>query len=645
MSTINPSVDGQGRREYLDQDGNNTPFLSPPPQYASSTTSSTAFHFPSVRQQQRRQNNLQEIGHIAILPILNVLATAALVGALIYVYMTADGKEVDYRMAGMPIEALISLLQTLIKMLLAGGIGYAVSEFKWIQLERGAKLSLLDVYDSVTRGFGGMIRVGAGIRPDLIIIPAILLQLGLIAIGPSSQQILTAYPSTYCDNSGQYRYTDITNENIASWNRDDHDVRSLAGTNANYLIQMAIDGTGYSWNLPVNNNCPSNAKNCTIPRMPMIHNEVECKLGSFNETMVVSEQDLSIKTLQQYYNYTDGNDFMTRPQAPQFLYGATMQHRTAYDIGNFSQTTEEQDISTSPTNVTSGGGPGTVYAGEHVFVVVSRLGTTEVQRIDQPEDIRVHECKLTATINITEITLEERSFRTRTVETIPIDMNYPLLSDASHWYRPEEQYSEQDRTMINAYAIQVGALNYLITQNQDEFNTRTTRSWDSHRDEMLGNAIEDFINDIIKRISRGITMGRPAGVSPIDAVVCFQLPTQYHLDPASYYTFCLCLLIPVFWWVLTWIMALYRAGGISRGNSQVILLVTGFTAALRKEFKGLSHQGSNVIFERAQKTDVKFGELTTEHARKKGHVSFGRPDQISPLVQTSATRREEEGNP
>ena len=67
--------------------------------------------------------NLPDIGQTAVLPILNVIATVILIAVLIYVYISADNKPVDYRMAGMPIEALVSLLQTLLKMFLAGGIG------------------------------------------------------------------------------------------------------------------------------------------------------------------------------------------------------------------------------------------------------------------------------------------------------------------------------------------------------------------------------------------------------------------------------------------------------------------------------------------------------------------------------------------
>ncbi|KAI7852971.1 hypothetical protein BDC45DRAFT_536812 [Circinella umbellata] len=618
---------------------------SPPPKYASSATSSTAYVFPSAPSQREQEHqsklNIQDMGQTALLPILNVMATVILVSVLIYVYTSADNKPVDYRMAGMPIEALISLLQTLIKMLLAGGIGYALSEFKWIKLESGTQLSQLDVYDAVTRGFGGIIRIVTGIRPDSIIIPAILLQLGLIAIGPSSQQVLSAHALSYCDNSVQFRFTDVTNEMFASWKQSDKDIRSLSGITANYLVEMAIDGVGQEYNFPLNTNCPPDAKNCTIVGMPTLINKVECTPGIFNQTTIISEQDRSVMTVQQYYNFTDGFDYMTRPRTPRFFYAGSMQHRTGYDISNFSLPEESKAISTEPITPDNTTTASTAYAGDQVFVIVSSNGTANVNTIEYADEIVVHECKLVPYLNRTDFAIMGHDAELTYHDSTPIEMNYELLSDKSHWNRSdnEDDYSSEDKIILNAYAIQVAALNYIITQDQSEFNDRNTASWAIRKDRDGKNTIEYFIYILILRISQAVTLGRPVSLSPVDGVACFDLPTRYHLDPASYYTFCLCLLIPVFWWVLAWVIALYRAGGVSRGNSQVLLLVTGFTAALRKQFKGLSHADANTIFTRAKKANVKFGELTTEHARKRGHVSFGTPEQISSLYKPSVMKR------
>ena len=55
-------------------------------------------------------------------PIINVTATFIIVGILIYVYQYANGKSTDTMMAGMKVPTIVSLLMTIVKMLVAGGI-------------------------------------------------------------------------------------------------------------------------------------------------------------------------------------------------------------------------------------------------------------------------------------------------------------------------------------------------------------------------------------------------------------------------------------------------------------------------------------------------------------------------------------------
>ncbi|KAI9497941.1 hypothetical protein BDB00DRAFT_935978 [Zychaea mexicana] len=521
-------------------------------------------------------------------------------------------------MGGIPIQALVALIMTLIKMCLAGGIGYAISEYKWIKLEHGSKLSLLDVYDAITRGIGGIIRVLMGIRPDLIIVPGIIMQLGLIAMGPSSQQILTAYPTSYCEYQDVLgRYTNLLqNETIASWDLDTRDIRSLRGTIANYLLQMAMAGTAQSWNIPMSDLCPASAANCTIEAIPIVYNVVRCSPGSFNETLVVSEQDRSVKTVQEYYNYTDGEDYQTLPHAPNFLYGGNMQYRTTYDLGNYTQAiqaggegggggggggaTTTNDSTTAPQPVPPAG---TAFAGEQTLVAISHLGTASPWLV-RGSEIAVHECTLVPYLNRTTfIFLERGGGLLDYLETTPIEMDYALLSNASHWNNLDN-LSDQDRIMVNAYGLQVAELTYLIDQNMKEFNDDVSTMWSVKNSD--NDTIENFLQDLVYRMDRIVVFGRPEGAYSVGGMVCYDLPTQYHVDPAAYYTLSLCLLIPMFWWVVVWILALYRSDGVSRGNSQVVLLVTGLTAALRRQLKGMSHASVNDIFERAKKTNVKF---------------------------------------
>ncbi|KAI8136762.1 hypothetical protein BJV82DRAFT_638402 [Fennellomyces sp. T-0311] len=562
-------------------------------------------HTTSVK---KKESDYVDAGRIALLPILNVIITVVLTAVLIYVYMSADNKPFHYTMAGMPIPALVALIVTLIKMCLAGGIGYAVSEYKWIQLERGSRLSLLDVYDACARGFGGMIRVMTGIRPDMILVPTILLQLGLIAMGPASQQILTTAPTSYCDHRAKLRFTDLTKEVLASWGTNDHSIQTLLGTTTNYLFEMALDGVGNDWVIPLTISCPVTAVNCTVENVLMFHNTLECTEGSMNQTLVVSEQDLSVKTVQDYYNAT-ADVYATPPKVPQILYGGAMAHRTYYDFTNYTTN------ATAATNRT-------MFAGDQVIVLVSNNGKVDTSTGD--DTLVVQECKLVTYLNRTTLNVMGRHRKLDFLESTPIRMDYDLLSDSTHW---GGNFSDDDHLMLNAYAVQVAALRFLIDIDRDMFRYRDALTWQAmNRDR---DSVANLVHDYLIRLNRILVIGRPEGMTPADGIACYDLGITYRLEPAAYYSLSLALLVPLFWWVFTWVSALYRAGGVSRGNSQVILLVTGFTAALRRKFKGLSHADSNAIFNKAKQINVAFGELKTDQDRR-GHTSFGLPDQVSP---------------
>ncbi|KAI9497942.1 hypothetical protein BDB00DRAFT_802707 [Zychaea mexicana] len=281
-----------------------------------------------------------------------------------------------------------------------------------------------------------------------------------------------------------------------------------------------------------------------------------------------------------------------------------------------------------------------MFAGEQSMVVLSYNGTaTPVQGLTL-EEVKVHECTFVPYINRTSLVFLERDGKREAVETTPIEMDYALLSDEAHW-SDDSSITEQDRLMLNAYALQVAELRAIIDQDQDEFNDHVSSEWYFVNSDI--NTIENFLKHLASRMDLIIVFGRPERLGTVGGEACYNLPTQYHVDPAAYYTLSLSLLVPMVWWVSVWIFALRRTGGVSRGNSQVLLLVAGFTAALRRRFKGMSHASASAIFERAKQTDVKFGELTYsssstdlhrhQQSTRRGHITFGTPDQISPLFQ------------
>lgn len=58
-----------------------------------------------------------------LLPILTIILTGVLMGVLIYIYTDANGKDVNYAPHGIRVTAAVSLVITLLKMCITGGIG------------------------------------------------------------------------------------------------------------------------------------------------------------------------------------------------------------------------------------------------------------------------------------------------------------------------------------------------------------------------------------------------------------------------------------------------------------------------------------------------------------------------------------------
>lgn len=70
-----------------------------------------------------RISGVRDLLGVVFLPILNVIFTAAMMGLLIYAYTTANGQTLDYTIGSMSVPSFISLITTLLKMGVMGGIG------------------------------------------------------------------------------------------------------------------------------------------------------------------------------------------------------------------------------------------------------------------------------------------------------------------------------------------------------------------------------------------------------------------------------------------------------------------------------------------------------------------------------------------
>lgn len=465
-----------------------------------------------------------------------------------------------------------------------------------------------------------MVGVFFGIRPDRVLVPTILFQLGLIAMGPASQQILTTYPWSTCDPAAaKLLFTDVASNLIANIRGPSYDIRLMSGITSNYLVEYGFYAAAYNSSVSINLQCPDKSANCTFNDIPILHATVECQPASFQNVSIISERNLNATTLlTDYYNLSDPN---ANIYTPKFFYAGSMLGRTYYDIAN--RTASEAAAPTGPPD------PATLrpYVGDQTFVVLSDKGIAWPSVYVAEKDIVVEECTLESHVNQTTFAILGTDWQFTTHSSEAVTMDYDLLANSSYW---AAQPSGSDISMLNAYGMQISLLYYLIEGISPGGMNDLAGQWSAHADKDDTNTIHNFLNDLLYHADLLVTLGRPASMTPAAGNACYEFPTSFHLKASAYYPVSLVMMIPMVWWVITWLLSLQKMGGVSRGNSQVALLVTGFTSAVRRRFKGFSHADQNTLFKQAKKVDIAFGETQSDGIRR-GHVAFGVPGELNPI--------------
>lgn len=438
-------------------------------------------------------------------------------------------------------------------------------------------------------------------------------------MGPASQQILTAEPGSVCyPDDAMMRYTNVSQENISQLDLPNYDIRSMAGVTVSYLVSLGYNLAVQNWTVPTYFNCPVEAANCTFSDIEIVHNEANCQPGDYNTTMFVDpDAPDTTTTAAGKFNRLIDSIYYESPRLPLMFYDGSMLHRTSYDIYNY--TGGQTNMTYDPANLQ--------YVGNQTFVVLKSKGTVDVRRL-QSDDIEVSVCTLSSYLNRTHFTISGRDWWETVSETIPINIDYNKLINTSYWVSGSS--TREDLVMLNAYAIQMTLARTLVTMPTSQLQDNIISKWVTNNGRT--GSLQYLLSDLFKKADQTLMLGRPEALAPVSGTACYQIPMSYHLNPAAYYTLCLVLLIPLAWWVFVWVLALRRADGVSRGNSQVALLVTGLTKAARKRFKGYSHADQAAIFKRANKVDIVFGE-TQSRSHRRGHVAFGLPDELAPIRQ------------
>lgn len=105
----------------------------------------------------------------------------------------------------------------------------------------------------------------------------------------------------------------------------------------------------------------------------------------------------------------------------------------------------------------------------------------------------------------------------------------------------------------------------------------------------------------------------------------FNLVPVYKIEKTAAYTLCLCLLLPILWWILIWLYSLKKNNGIARANSQIVLLATNMTPDAERNLRGISGLDSSNAFKRAKDIRIRLGVVQQHPVVGLDHENHLRP--------------------
>ncbi|KAG0170347.1 hypothetical protein DFQ28_010773, partial [Apophysomyces sp. BC1034] len=503
----------------------------------------------------------------------------------------------------------------------------AVSEYKWVRLQdtQGTKLSLLEMYDACTRGVGGVIRVvSLVLRFDLVLLPAIVFQLGLIAIGPASQQILTssAYQLYSCENNTALMYNDVDLVDMVALRTNNYDMRYVKGLQFDHFGQIAMQQGSYGMPVQYTHACSNTASNCTYTDIDVLHTVAECQPGNF-DTPILNHHTMTVEPIRRSLGFNDSNPFQSiyAPQLPLVLYAPSMLGRTWWDLNNLTALAEQRPGSSNSTarSIRS-------YLGDQSFVAATYKGSGNKRYADNTTTV-ILQCTLRSYKNSTTIVAENSTIATHVTGTTPIDIDLDWLANPGNL---RGQFNGvQHLLMYNAYGTHMTTLNTLIAHDSNQMQDNAQKWWQRASDGSADGSFQGFLQQTLRQLNTMTSFLMPLDPEFMyskNGRQCTVAAVQYHANPTSYYVLMFSLLIPLIWWIVVWSIGLYKSNGISRGTSQIALLVTGLTDSAREHFQGSSHAGQNELLSKANQLEVVFGE-TRAGADHEGHVAFGLKDE------------------
>ncbi|KAE8160024.1 hypothetical protein BDV40DRAFT_271561 [Aspergillus tamarii] len=246
-----------------------------------------------------------------------VIAVASLVAIIVVLYVY-DGKSMPDWPYGITLNAVISLLTTLMKAAMAFPITEALSQLKWSWFSRGNKLSDLAMLDAASRGPFGAALVLLRFIPRYLVTVGCLVLVVAAAIAPFVQQVIAInMRPVHSSNSSSIQ---ICNTSMYT----DYGEGAGPGQNQVPLSTLASIYTGIfqdqSASSPsVMTTCPTG--NCTFVPYQSLGFCSRC--ANITDQLTLNKTSLGFSTIETYdYKLSNGLSFSTS-QTGMYLMNST----------------------------------------------------------------------------------------------------------------------------------------------------------------------------------------------------------------------------------------------------------------------------------------------------------------------------------
>ncbi|KAI8370490.1 uncharacterized protein BYT42DRAFT_582602 [Radiomyces spectabilis] len=434
-------------------------------------------------------------------------------------------------------------------------------------------------------------------------------------MGPASQQILTTFSTDLCTSmfGNVFTVNNVQNQTIVDTVDISRNIHKLTEIEEDYLIPFALKRAAYHLDPPYSFICPAEALNCSYNSVPILYTVPECTQGSL-QTKVVDVAAKNVTTLYDLFSYNSTMQLaILQPQLPRIYYAESMLGRTAAELDALPRVTWG-----TGANITL-----SQYIGDQSFVVATLRNTTETNYANA-KDVVVLQCTLRSFSTEVTFTYDTAAQKMSWKEdrSLPLKFDYESMVTDANNVKP---------VYLNAYGLQISVLKHLAyDKKRDNMLFDMARTWSIKHGKDA--SFLEYFQDILTHLGVTITTAAITDFPNFYTrpTFCFRSPVMYHFEPSTYYGLVLSLLVPLLWWVVTWITSLYKTNGISRGNSQVALLVTGLTPAVAEKLRGYSHAGQSALFKRARQVQAVFGE-TKAGSDRRGHVAFGTKEEMNSI--------------